>query len=124
MRSQPNSFLYNLTTPWQGNVKIYRQLEDFAKSLGWYPSDIIEEKNSNNIATGHLFVEHGLDNSAVISFLNSKHRFDNLNIREQNNLLKVSYNNLVDLHISVDNFKVNGIHNRIENGNLFCNYAE
>jgi methylase of polypeptide subunit release factors len=119
MRSQPNSFLYNLTTPWQGNVKIYRQLEDFAKSLGWYPSDIIEEKNSNNIATGHLFVEHGLDNSAVISFLNSKHRFDNLNIREQNNLLKVSYNNLVDLHISVDNFKVNGIHNRIENGNLF-----
>lgn len=110
-----NEVFHQFTSPWNGNVKIYRQLEIFAKSLGWYPSDIIEEKKKDSMATGHLFVEHGLENAAVISFLDNRFSYDQLSQLQQNNLLKVSYNNLVDLHISVDSFKIHGLHNRIEN---------
>ncbi len=108
-----------LTAPWRGDKGLRNDLEGFAKQLGWYPSDIIEEKNSKSPATGHLFVEHGLNNSAVISFINNKFLYESLNIGKQNNLMKLSYNNLVDLHISVDQQKIYGFHNRFNlNENL------
>ncbi|MFN8368256.1 MAG: N-6 DNA methylase [Candidatus Kapaibacterium sp.] len=125
-----DSELYkDFTRPWNGNYKIYSQLESFAKMLGWYPSDIIEEVHHKNIITGHLFVEHGLNNSAVITFINSSSKFEDFTNFDVNNVLNISYNNLVDLHISVDNSKVFGLHNRmqIENviysGNIATGYS-
>ena len=53
-----------------------RMLNDFAHALGWRPSDWMELPDLSSIATAHLLVEHGLENSAVISFLRSPQRFD------------------------------------------------
>lgn len=106
-------FVNSLINPWNKDVKIHRQLELFAKSLGWYPSDIVEE-NSGIPCTGHLIVEHGLDNAAVISFIDRKFTFHDLVQKDKNEILKVSYNNLVDIHITVDKSTVTAIHNRLE----------
>jgi hypothetical protein len=46
-----------------------RQVNDFAAELGWRPSDRLELPSSGEFATGHLIVEHGLEYTAVISFL-------------------------------------------------------
>jgi len=102
------------TKPWNNDSGVFRDLENFAKSLKWYPSDIIEDKNPNSLITGHLIVEHGLENSAVVSFLNYKTLFSKLNSREKNNLLQLSYNNLIDFHFPIDRQTIFGIHNRID----------
>lgn len=112
------SFIDDLTSPWNKDYQIHKQLEVFAESLGWYPSDVIED-STNEFITGHIFVEHGLENSAVISFINKDFRFRNLSSNQQKDLLKISYNNLVDLHISVDYDYINGMHNRLTNKPLF-----
>jgi type I restriction-modification system DNA methylase subunit len=106
-------FVNNLINPWNQDVRIHKQLELFAKSLGWFPSDIVEEK-SGIPCTGHLIVDHGLDNAAVISFIDSKFDYEDLVPKDKNEILKVSYNNLVDLHITVDRKTVTAIHNRLE----------
>lgn len=113
-----SNIIRKLVTPWNGDKGLIKDLEAFANHLGWYPSDIIEQKNNNSIITGHLFVEHGLENSAVISFINSNLLYGRLTDRDKLNLLGVSYNNLVDLHISVDRINVSGVHNRLGQNNL------
>ena len=77
MESYSSNIIRKLIAPWKGDKGLYRELEDFANYLGWYPSDIIEDKN-DSITTGHLFVEHGLENSAVISFIGSDYAYNNL----------------------------------------------
>lgn len=108
-----------LTQSWAGKPGIYSKLENFAKSLGWYPSDIIEDKNPSSNIAGHLFVEHGLENSAVISFIKDISSYDRLTTSAQTNLLSVSYNNLVNIHIPVDSARVHGVHNLVSNGGIF-----
>ncbi len=117
MESYSSNIIRKLVAPWKGDKGLYRELENFANYLGWYPSDIIEDK-SDSITTGHLFVEHGLENSAVISFIGSDYVYNNLTISNKTSLLGISYNNLVDLHISVDRLNVTGIHNRFGQNNL------
>src|SRR5687767_12543642 len=75
-------------------------LREFALLNGWRPSDEMDEyPGTERIANGHLVVEHGLDNSAVITFLRADSPFLALNRTEQNRLLCISYNNMVDWHI-------------------------
>jgi type I restriction-modification system DNA methylase subunit len=113
------SILVNeLTKPWQGQKGIYSKLERFAHNLGWYPSDIIIEKANDSFVCGHLFVEHGLENSAVISFLNNTNSFESLSQNNRNDLLKISYNNLVDLHIPLGDRRVCGVNNLLANGGI------
>jgi len=107
-----------LTKPWSGQHQIYTKLEKFAHNLGWYPSDIIIDKSVNSYVCGHLFVEHGLENSAVISFLNNTHSFESLTPAIKNDLLKVSYNNLVELHIPLGDRRVCGVNNLLTNGGI------
>ena len=38
-----------------------RRLNDFAFELGWRPSDRLDIPASNDFATAHLIVEHGLE---------------------------------------------------------------
>jgi len=91
-----------------------RYLKDFSRLLGWEPSDKIETiKEIENISNGHIIVEHGLVQSAVITFLTTS--FDNLRIEQKQKILTISYNNLIDWHIYVQKDKVYYVYNRREN---------
>ena len=62
-------------------------LREFALLNGWRPSDELDDyPGTGRIANGHLVVEHGLDNSAVISFLRAEHSFSTLERTDQNRL--------------------------------------
>jgi methylase of polypeptide subunit release factors len=89
-----------------------RLLNDFAAYLGWRPSDAVEIPGAGSFSTAHLVVEHGLQNTAVISFLSAPHRFPDLTFTEKNLLVNASYNNLVDWHLGVDFDGVSFAYNR------------
>ncbi|EGK02386.1 N-6 DNA methylase [Dysgonomonas gadei] len=107
------NLIQDLLMPWNGDHSFVDLAENLAEQLGWYPSDIIENKNNRSIATGHLFVEHGLDNPAVISFINNSHTNALLEYKNQTNILGISYNNLIDYHITIDNGAIRAFHNRL-----------
>lgn len=89
-----------------------RRLNDFAFELGWRPSDRLDIPASNEFATAHLIVEHGLEYSAVISFMRHPNRFIDLSAFQQRILVGPSYNSLVDWHINVDYEGVAFVYNR------------
>jgi len=95
--------LYNtieqLTSPALSSLASIRLLNDFAAELGWKPSDHLDVSNVRDIAKVHLVVEHGLENAAVISFL--QRPWHSLDSYSRRNLFNISYNNLVDWHIQV-----------------------
>lgn len=104
--------LLSLTSNSITNNGLGRALEDFAHSFGWVPSDILKDSELDSVANGHLIVEHGLETSAVISFL--KRPLRDLSSGEKKRLLSLSYNNLIDWHIHIDSDAVNFIYNRTE----------
>lgn len=90
-------------------------LREFAHRFGWRPSDALEEyPGIESVANGHLVVEHGLDNTAVISFLKTTHSFASLDFERRLRLLAISYNNLVDWHIFPDREGITTVLNRVE----------
>ena len=91
-----------------------RRLNDFAVGLGWRPSDQLVLPGTEEFAYGHLVVEHGLQNSAVISLLRNTIRFTELDSFKQKKLLNASYNNLIDWHIAVDYDGASFIYNRFD----------
>ena len=87
-------------------------LKRFANEFGWNPSYYLsptEEKSFTNI---HLVVEHGLENSAMISFLSNP--YNDLSNDDRRLLLNLSYNNLVDWHINIERNKITYVHNRYD----------
>lgn len=82
----------------------------FANELGWTPSYDLFPSHLEAYANIHLVVEHGLENSAVLTFL--KKPFNTLEEKERRALLNISYNNLVDWHIHIDREKATFTHNR------------
>ena len=93
---------------------LLRIVNDFTYSLGWHPSDWLHLPQFTQIANGHLLVEHGLENTAVISFLRKPHRYARLSWEEKVGLLGISYNNLVDWHICVESELATTVYNRKE----------
>ncbi len=91
-----------------------RRLNDFAVELGWRPSDQLILPGTEEFTSGHLVVEHGLQNSAVISFLRNPIRFPELDSFQQKKLLNASYNNLIDWHIAVDYDGASFVYNRVD----------
>jgi len=89
-----------------------RQLNDFAFELGWKPSDRLDLPAAREFTTAHLVVEHGLDYTAVISFLLSPRRFLELTPSQKRCLASASYNNLIDWHINIDFEEVTFLYNR------------
>lgn len=88
-------------------------LRAFATATGWQPSDVIDDyPRLTEIATGHIVVEHGLDTSAVISFLPQERLFAALHGGEQSALLAFSYNQLIDWHLFPDRGGITIVHNR------------
>lgn len=106
--------IQQLLTPWNNNISFKEKAFDLANSLGWYPSDVIEEIKPNSLATGHLFVEYGLENTAVISFINNKNVDFSERSNQQINLFSLSYNNLIDYHLTVETNRISAFHNRIK----------
>ena len=100
-----------LTAQSYSEESLVRMLLQFARELGWQPSDRLIASDVDDIANAHLMVEHGLENSAVISFLRNR-RFSDLDIDDRKRLLTLSYNNLVDWHIHVQSDEVTFVYNR------------
>ena len=75
-------------------------INQFSEELGWVPSYSMRPHSGEDFVTAHLVVEHGLQNSAIISFLNKS--YYELSNSERSGLLNLSYNNLVDWHIHVE----------------------
>ncbi len=86
-------------------------IHNFSQNFGWHPSDRFSTPDLD-IAHDHLLIEHGLENAAVITFLRNNRRFSSLSYTEINNLLKISYNNLVDWHIAIEADNVTFLYNR------------
>jgi len=89
-------------------------MRGFASELHWTPS--FEMHNSFGVSgvDDHLVVEHGLENSAIISFLKSPRRVVDLDPIQLRSLLAISFNNLVEWHIFVSETEVRYINNLTE----------
>lgn len=88
-------------------------LNDFAYGMGWQPSDPFYAPQVEELATAHILVEHGLENTAVLTFLRSPHSYSDLGASDRTNLLGLSYNNLVDWHIHIGAREAAVVYNRI-----------
>ncbi len=113
----PNAYeiVLRLTNPELPTTQRRIALREFALLNGWRPSDEMDDyPGTRHIANGHLVVEHGLDNSAVISFLNRDRPFLQLERVEQNRLLCISYNNMVDWHVFPDLDGTTFVYNRVD----------
>jgi len=85
----------------------------YAHEHGWRPSDeITQYPGTEDFCNGHLLVEHGLNNTAVITFLHARYPFGRLSWQDQHLLLSISYNNLVDWHLFPDQQGILRIYNR------------
>ncbi len=75
-------------------------LRRFASEFGWRPSDQLDRyRGTEAFCNGHLVVEHGLDLTAVISFLRADTPYRELAVSDRRTLLELSYNNLIDWHL-------------------------
>ncbi len=104
--------IFDLTSRPLSNTDRSRLLNDFAFEFGWRPSDRLDEPVVDDFSNAHLVVEHGLENTAVITFFKNSRRYTDLNHTEQHRLLSISYNNLVDWHVQVEFDKVTFVFNR------------
>src|SRR4051812_23840961 len=91
-----------------------RQLNEFATELGWHPSDHADIPSAGDISVTHLLVEHGLQHTAVLSFLKWPRTYSDLNAEERIRLLSISYNNLVDWHIPIEKDQVSFVYVRTQ----------
>lgn len=112
--NQNYEIISNLTQPSLPLSHRRPMLRKFAQENGWIPSSDIDYPDTETLANGHIVVEHGLDTTAVISFLKRNRPFVRLSLYEQIHLLSISYNNLVDWHLFPDIYGLTLVHNRIE----------
>jgi hypothetical protein len=89
-------------------------MRGFAEELQWTPSYEFQASFGVDAAKDHLVVEHGLDNSAIISFLRAPYRATDLTPSQLRSLLSISYNNLIEWHIFVSQTDIRQINNRAE----------
>lgn len=85
----------------------------FARDFGWRPSDY-SPVHSSEIANAHLLVEHGLKNTAVLTFLHSPDYFSELYESQIKVLLNFSYNNLIDWHLIITSNEAVTLYNRVK----------
>lgn len=90
-------------------------LKRFANALGWNPSYHLVPAEEVDYVNIHLVVEHGLENTAILTFLKTPYSL--LTEENRNQLLNISYNNMVDWHIHVEKDKITYVYNRLNNAN-------
>lgn len=106
--------VFRLTDPALPTGQRGHVLHEFARTYGWRPSDELPHYPTLEARTnGHLVVEHGLDNTAVITFLKRDSPFSMLALEDRVSLLSISYNNLVDWHLFPDTEGVTAVFNRV-----------
>ena len=88
------------------------RLQEFSRGLGWRPSDRLDIPGLGDVASAHLLVEHGLEHTAVLTFLRSHHEYPLLDSEHRQQLLASSYNNLVDWHVAIERTAINFIYVR------------
>ena len=88
------------------------RLQEFSRGLGWRPSDPLDIPGLGDVASAHLLVEHGLEHSAVLTFLRPQHEYPRLESERRQQLLASSYNNLVDWHVAIEPSAINFIYVR------------
>ena len=84
----------------------------FAEEFRWQPSEAIPGGPVALLSNGHLLVEHGLENTAAITFLKHPTRYGDLDRQSRLELLGLSYNSLLDWHVHVQSDCVTYVHNR------------
>ncbi|MGE3076279.1 MAG: N-6 DNA methylase [Dehalococcoidia bacterium] len=90
-----------------------RAITEFAYEFGWRPASVVNSLwPGTDGRVNHLVVEHGLENSAVITFVPPQRRTSTLRLDERNELIGLSYNNLIDWHVFVDRDSVTHCYNR------------
>ncbi|MDP8209155.1 MAG: N-6 DNA methylase [Candidatus Electryonea clarkiae] len=103
-----------LTQPIESFETFKNMTRQFAKAFDWRPSDFIESQPNDNESNGHLLIEHGLECSALITFMKRGSSFNHLSYNNQNSFLSFSYNNLVDWHLFFDENGLITINNRVK----------
>jgi hypothetical protein len=103
-----------LTSATNRGADYWRAMDTFAYNFGWRPSDYVDDPFLSEYVNAHLVVEHGLETSAVITFIREPYRFSSLGTSERQKLFSVSYNNLVDWHIQVQSDEVLFVYNRLD----------
>jgi hypothetical protein len=91
-------------------------MRGFAEQLQWTPSYEFQGSFGVDAAGDHLVVEHGLTNSAIISFLKAPYRAGDLDRAQLRSLLAISYNNLVEWHMFVSQTDMRRVNNLAELG--------
>ncbi len=76
-----------------------RELDRFASTNGWNPSDEISFPATDDVANSHLIMEHGLETSVVITFLKKGVLASSLPTEQLHQLLSISYNHMIDWHL-------------------------
>ena len=100
----------DLTDP-STSVSRKRELgRQFSHDFGWRPNDFLDLPGT--LPAANLVVEHGLDNSAMLSFLPYGRQLDDIRADERREILSLSYNSLIDWHIWIDREMVQCFHNR------------
>lgn len=95
--------LLQITDPNSARPARLFAMRAFAEKLRWTPHYELTAPVRGTPASEHLLVEHGLSNSAVITFLEGDNLTSSLSDGQIQNLLAISYNNLVEWHIFVSN---------------------
>jgi len=86
-------------------------IRGFAEKLRWTPSYEFSSPNVKGEVVDHLIVEHGLENSIVLSFLRAPFRTSDIDPFSLRSLLAISYNNLVEWHIFVSQTDIRAVNN-------------
>ena len=83
----------------------------FARELQWTPS--YEVINSFGVLgiEDHIVVEHGIENSTVLSFVKSDRVASDLTPNDLQLLLTLSYNNLIDWHYFISDKELRRVNN-------------
>ena len=89
-------------------------VREFAERLRWTPSYDFTGSYEADVIADHVILEHGLENSAVISFLKAPNRTVDLEPSQIRSLLSISYNNLVEWHVFVSQTDLRPINNLAE----------
>ena len=89
-----------------------RYAASFSRDFGWRPNDLLDVPGA--LPATNLVVEQGLENAAMLSFLPSDIRVNDVLEDERRDILGLSYNSLVDWHIWIDQESVHCFHNRFD----------
>ena len=100
------------------------RLHEFSRGLGWRPSDRFDIPGLGDVASVHLLVEHGLEHSAVLTFLRPPYEYRLLDSERRQQLLASSYNNLVDWHVAIERTAINFIYVRANHSRALLDRRE